>query len=53
MTQQRAKTARVLSFRDLPTQAVMAEQDLTRSLSEAVSRAIDETVSAVLSQVSI
>ena len=31
----------------------MAEQDLTRSLSEAVSRAISETVSAVLAQVSI
>ena len=32
------------------TSPVMAEQDLTRSLSEAVSRAISETVSAVIAQ---
>ena len=32
---------------------VMADQDLMRSLSEAVSRAVSETVSAVLAQVSI
>ena len=32
---------------------VMADQDLTRSLSEAVSRAVSETVSAVLARVSI
>ena len=35
------------------TSPVMADQDLTRSLSEAVSRAISETVSAVIAQVSI
>ena len=52
MTQQRAKTARVLQL-PRPSNPVMAEQDLTRSLSEAVSRAISETVSAFLSQVSI
>ena len=42
MTHQHAKMARVLSFRDL-----------TRSLSEAVSRAISETESVGLAQVSI
>ena len=35
------------------TSPVMAEQDPTRSLSEAVSRAISETISAVIAQVSI
>ena len=32
---------------------VMADQDVTCSLSEAVSRAVSKTVSAVLTQVSI
>ena len=32
---------------------VMADQDLTRSLSEAISQAVTETVSAVLAQVGI
>jgi hypothetical protein len=52
MTHQRAKTviysiemAGILS-------PAMADQDLTRSLSEAVSRAVSETVSAVLARVS-
>ena len=35
------------------TSLVMAEQDLTRSLSEIVSRTISETVSAVIAQASI
>ena len=58
MTHQRAKTviysmemAGILNL--LSRESVMAEQDLTRSLSKAVSRAVSETVSAVLARVSI